>query len=274
MEDYSDANSGRAGTMAAMEQLASDTGGEAIFNTNDLNKAIARVMQNGSHYYTLVYSPTNKNMDGKYRRIEIKVNGGRYKVAYRHGYYGDQAAMRNASSEAQNDGDADGDPDPLRPLLGYGLPSATQLVYGVRVLPASPQPDAKAVRKGGNTALTGQVTRYTIDFMIRWTDVDLDTTAKGTHAGKIQVGAIAYDRDGKPVNWIGTKQLMNLNAATYAAVQRSGIPASLQLDLPAGAVYLQTGIYDWGSKRVGTLQVPVASLSQPVTASLGAEQKK
>ena len=272
MDDYTDANSSRAGTMAVMEQLASDTGGEAIFNTNDLNKAIGRVTQNGSHYYTLVYSPTNKNMDGKYRRIEVKVNGGRYKVAYRHGYYGDQAAMRNSASESQND--ADGDSDPLRPLLGYGLPSATQLVYGVRVLPASPQPGAKAERAGGNTALTGQLTRYTIDFMIRWTDVDLDTTSKGTYAGKIQAGAIAYDRDGKPLNWIGTKQLMNLNAETYAAVQRSGVPASLQLDLPAGAVYLQTGIYDWGSKRVGTLQVPVGGLSQPVTALLGEGHKQ
>ena len=266
MEDYIDANSSRAGTIAAMEQLASDTGGEAIFNTNDLNKAIARVVQNGSHYYTLVYSPTNRNMDGKYRRVEVKVNGGRYKAAYRHGYYGDQAAIRKAASEPEDDGDA----DPLRPLLGYGLPSASQLLYGVRVLPASPQPDATAERAGGNAALTGHVTRYTIDFMIRWTDVDLDVTSKGTHAGKIQVGAIAYDRDGKPLNWIGTKQLMNLNTETYAAVQRSGIPASLQLDLPAEAVSLQTGIYDWGSRRVGTLQVPLAGTSRSVTASPGA----
>jgi VWFA-related protein len=266
--DYSDQNSARAANMEAMEQLASDTGGEAIFNTNDLNKAIARVTQNGSHYYTLVYTPTNKNMDGKYRRIEVKLNGGRYKLAYRHGYYAD----RPVHSEPVDEDSAEF--DPLRPLLAYGMPSATQLLYGVRVLPAAPQPDAKAERVGGNEALKGPVTRYTVDFMIRWTDVELDTTAKGTHAGKIQVGVIAYDRDGKALNWIGTKQLMNINEATYVAIQRSGIPASLEIDVPPGAVYLATGIYDWGSKKAGTLQVPLANLSQPVTAQLGVDQKR
>jgi VWFA-related protein len=268
MTDNGDQNSARAASLQAMEQLASGTGGEAIFNTNDLNKAIARVIQNGSHYYTLVYTPANKTMDGKYRRIEVKLNGGKYKLAYRRGYYADQPAR----SEPVDEDSADF--DPLRPLLAYGMPSATQLLYGVRVLPALPQPDAGAGRAGGNTALTAPVTRYTVDFMVRWTDVDMDTTAKGTHAGKIQAGVIAYDRDGKALNWIGTKQLMNLNETTYAAIQRSGIPVSLQIDVPPGAYYLATGIYDWGSKKAGTLQVPLTSLSPPVSARLETSQKK
>ncbi len=66
MVPYADEHAARGAKIAAMEQLAADTGGEAILNTNDLNKAMARAIQNGSHYYTLVYTPTNKNMDGKY----------------------------------------------------------------------------------------------------------------------------------------------------------------------------------------------------------------
>jgi VWFA-related protein len=55
---------------AAMSALASETGGEVIAGTNDMSKALARAMQNGSHYYTLSYTPTNKNFDGKFATLK------------------------------------------------------------------------------------------------------------------------------------------------------------------------------------------------------------
>ena len=47
---YAAEHSARGSKIMAMEQLAADTGGEAILNANDLSHAIARVVQNGSHY--------------------------------------------------------------------------------------------------------------------------------------------------------------------------------------------------------------------------------
>ena len=58
---------------SSMEQLARDTGGQAIYNTNGLNDALTRVVNNGTRYYSLAYSPTNANMDGKYRHIQVKL---------------------------------------------------------------------------------------------------------------------------------------------------------------------------------------------------------
>ncbi len=133
---YAAEQSARAAKISAMEQLAADTGGQAILNANDLNKAIARAVQNGSHYYTLVYTPTDKDMDGKYRRIEIKLNGAKYKLSYRRGYYADAAARDAASSSSSalnSTDDATTTADPLRHLLARGMPSSTQLLYGVRV---------------------------------------------------------------------------------------------------------------------------------------------
>ena len=252
MVPYADEHGARAAKMQAMEQLAADTGGEAIFNANDLNKAIKRVVQNGSHYYTLVYTPTNKEMDGKYRRIEVKLAAGKYKLSYRRGYYADTAAQEQTDA-----GDSVRDADPLRPLLARGMPSATQLLYGVRVLPATQQPNAGAPPAGGNASLIEPLTRYSVDFLIRWTDVDLQLTPQGNHGGRIQLGVIAYSRDGKPVNWVGTTQTMNINPATFAAIQRSGIPAHIEIDLPQQDLYLATGVYDWASKKAGTLEIPL-----------------
>ena len=240
---------GRTDNMAAMEQLASDTGGKAFFNTNDLNKSIKRAIDDGANYYTLAYTPTNGKLDGFYRRIEVKVSAtGKYKLAYRHGYNADD--MKTAEAMPQS--------DPLRPLLKFGLPDSTQLLYAVRVAPAAQQPAPNAIRAGKNPALTGPVTRYTVDFMIRWTDVAFDLRPDGTHHGRIQMALQAYDRDGKAVNWEGGSMDMNVKPDTWTAIQKSGIPAHMEVDLPNEEIYLNTGVYDWGSNKAGTMEIPLS----------------
>jgi VWFA-related protein len=250
----------RAIKIMAMEQLANDTGGKAYFNTNDLNAAMTRAINDGSHYYTLAYTPTNKKMDGSYRRIEIKLAEGKYKLAYRRGYNADD------SSTAQ----AEPDSDPLQPLLLRGLPGVTELLYGVRVVPAAQQPAPGAKRVGDNSKLAGPVTRYTVDFMIRWTDVALSPAPDGTRTGKILVELMAYDRDGNAVNWVGETQGMSMDAKAYEAMQKSGVPAHLEIDLPNSDVTLETGVYDWDTGKAGTLEIPIHFA--PTTAAVAAPQ--
>jgi VWFA-related protein len=250
-------NDRRAMQIMAMKQLADDTGGKAFYNTNDLNAAMQHAIDDGSHYYTLAYSPTNQKMDGKYRRIEVKLTAGKYKLAYRRGYNADDTTRAEAKPEF----------DPLRPLLKFGLPGVTQLLYGVRVAPAAPQPGPNAEPAGMNPKLTGPTTRYNVDFMIRWTDVKLEPTPQGTHRGTIQVGLIAYDRDGHAVNWAGGTQGMNLDPDVYAGIQKSGIPAHMEIDLPNTDVYLETGVYDWGTSQAGTLEIPLHPVTATATAA-------
>jgi VWFA-related protein len=247
MSSQASSNSDRASEIASMNQIASDTGGKAVYNTNDLDAAISRSVADGSHYYMLVYSPTNKKMDGHYRKIEVKLTAGKYKLAYRRGYNADDSPTATAKPES----------DPLRPLLIHGLPSSTQLLYGARVVPTTPQPPANAKRAGKNAELTGPTTRYSVDFMIRWQDVKLDPTPQGTRSGNIQVGLQAYNREGKAVNWAEARLSMNLSPEVYASIQKSGIPAHAEIDLPNTDVYLETGVYDWGSGKAGTLEIPL-----------------
>ena len=156
--------------------------------------------------------------------------------------------------------------DPLRPLLVRGLPSATQVLYGVRVAPANPQPAANAKRAGKNPALAGPTTRYNLDFLIRGQDIELDTTPQGIHTGSIQVGLQAYDRDGKDVNWAEAAMVINLTPDQYAKVSKEGIRAHAEIDLPKTDVYLETGIYDWGTGKAGTLEIPIRVGADAVAA--------
>lgn len=246
MDAYFHEAAARSDKIMAMEQLAADTGGKAYYNVNDLNTAMQHAIADGSHYYTLVYSPSNKKMDGSYRRIEIKIPTGKYKLSYRRGYNADEFPPSDAAPQS----------NPLQPLMMRGMPESTQILYAARVIPAVPQPTPTAPRAGKNPKLTGPVKRYSVDFMIRWTDVKLDTAPDGKHSGKIQVELLAYDREGNALNWAGGTQAMSLDPVLFANIQRSGVPAHFEIDLPADQdVFLETGVYDWQTGKAGTLEV-------------------
>lgn len=265
MGSFSGAASQRAGTIAFMEQLAADTGGRAFYNTNDLNSALKSAIADGSSYYTLVYSPTNTKMDGSYRQIAVSLDKGKYKLAYRTGYNADDSAVQPASTPTT---------DPLGPLLRFGLPGATGILYGVSAAPAATQPAPDAPLAGQNWKLKGPTTRYNVDFVIRPKDVVLLPAEGARRTGKILIGLMAYDRDGQAVNWAGDTQAMELEPDTYRSVQKTGIPAHLVIDLPANAdVQLVTGIYDWNTGLAGTLEIPIHPAATTATATRPASSK-
>jgi VWFA-related protein len=69
------------------EGLASDSGGFTIKNTNDLGGGIQRIANETRAYYLIGYNPTNAKRDGKWRKIQVKVNRKGLQVRARKGYY-------------------------------------------------------------------------------------------------------------------------------------------------------------------------------------------
>ena len=153
-----DQNDARSSTQLSMVQLAQDTGGQAFFNVNGLTEAVAQAMNDGSHYYTLTYTPTNKDLDGKFRRIQVKLPKGDYKLSYRRGYYAEDPKARAVAADQKPT------VDPLLPLVGFGMPDFSQILYKVRVLPLSPQPATDAPVAGSNVDLKKPTTRYRSGF--------------------------------------------------------------------------------------------------------------
>jgi VWFA-related protein len=58
-----------------LNALARDTGGFLVFNTNDLNLGMKRVMEDNETYYVLAYEPSTSYRDGRFRQIEVRVKG-------------------------------------------------------------------------------------------------------------------------------------------------------------------------------------------------------
>ena len=68
--------------------IANDTGGKAFLDSNDFSKAYAKVQADSETYYVLGYRSSNPNQDGRFRRIQVKLNRSDVKLEYRMGYYG------------------------------------------------------------------------------------------------------------------------------------------------------------------------------------------
>jgi hypothetical protein len=201
-------------------------------------------------------------MDGQFRSIEVSIPEAKYTVAYRKGYFALDSGQASGRSKNSPQEKAAVTSNPLEPLLMRGAPSSTEILYGARVAPVNPQPTSNAARAGKNAKLTGPTKRYAVDLMIRSTDVKLQLAVDGKRTGKVRVELLAYDRDGHALNWQGGTLAMNLTPDEYAAIQRSGVPAHFEIDVPSDKdVFLATGVYDWESGKAGTLEIPLPSVA-------------
>lgn len=71
-----------------LSTLASDTGGRALLDSNDLGLGIKQAQEDIASYYILGYYSTNDAQDGRFRKIQIKLRSGlSAKLDYRPGYY-------------------------------------------------------------------------------------------------------------------------------------------------------------------------------------------
>jgi VWFA-related protein len=82
-----DRSSSREDLRGSAEQIAAQTGGEAFVGVNDLARALRQSLEAGGNYYSLVYTPTDRNWSGKFRKIHVELARKGYTLRYRQGYF-------------------------------------------------------------------------------------------------------------------------------------------------------------------------------------------
>jgi VWFA-related protein len=239
----------RNANQSTMGELAHETGGKAFYNANGLDEALAQAIRDGSRFYTLDYVPTNKEMNGKYRHIHVKLTHGHYKLAYRLGYNAEDG--RIAGAVAQKLATC----DPLLPLMAWGFPDFAQILYRMSVQPSTPQPELTAPRAGDNLKVQGAFTRMDVDLAIAEKPLQLEAAPDGRRHGTLEVTLIAYDRYGNPLNWLVRKMQLSLSPEQYQAYWDIGLQFHLEFDAPRGAAYLRSGVCDLQSGKAGTIEV-------------------
>lgn len=98
--------------------LATDTGGKALLDYNDLAKGILEAEQSVSSYYIIGYYTTNTVQDGKFRHIKISLNANvAANLDYRQGYFAGKVFSKFTAADKERQlEDALMLPDPITEL--------------------------------------------------------------------------------------------------------------------------------------------------------------
>ncbi len=248
------AMTGNVNSRFSMEQMAADTGGKAFFNTNGFKAAIASAIANGKSYYTIGYVPESKEFKGDFRKIKIKLDSSKYDLEYRNGYYADPPGKLNPRGPAQ--------PSPMASATLHGAPLSTQVLFQTRVLPAT-DPEFKDVTLAPGPAgdlapsLKGPAIRYIVDLVVDPHTLVFDSTIAETHTAAIEFAVVAYDADGKRLNYIDRTTQLALNPEQYAQMMKSGLPVRMAIDVLPGQDSLRVAVHDRLGTRVGSLEIPL-----------------
>jgi VWFA-related protein len=79
----------------AFEQIAPETGGRILRVRNDIDVAIANSIDDGNSYYTLSYYPSNRDWNGKFRKVKIVMKRQGLVARTRMGYFSFAEASAN-----------------------------------------------------------------------------------------------------------------------------------------------------------------------------------
>lgn len=86
-----------------LSTLAYDTGGKLFVDDNDLALGMVKARDDISSYYIIGYYSTNIKMDGKYRRVEVKLAKDiQAKIDYRSGYFGEKEFKKFTSTDKED----------------------------------------------------------------------------------------------------------------------------------------------------------------------------
>jgi len=185
----------------SLTTLASDTGGKAMLDANDLAMGIVQAQKDISSYYILGYYSTNSALDGHYRKIKVQIAKNlTAKLDYRSGYFASKEFKQFNSSDRERQ---------LQEALMLGDP-VTDLSVALEVdyfrqardryfVPVSikiPGSDIELARKGG-----AETTR--LDFIGEIRDAkgalqgtvrdNITVKLKGDTLGQLAKSNLAYD---------------------------------------------------------------------------------
>jgi hypothetical protein len=222
------------------QKIADDTGGLAFYNRNDLDKAVMKSVADGAEYYALSYAPADKAWDGRFRKIEVKVNRPGVELRYRKGYIAADPEQTKEESQSKIFQD-------INPALMTVLTSSSVSFFGS----AFPLPAPAAT---GATPSVSAVKLADIRFLVEPRDIVFQSEGEKKHCS-VEFVAAAFEGD-KLVKSADKKLDCNLEPATYAKVLQSGMLFRLPLEVTEGKIRVRLLVRDNLSGKMGSLDVP------------------
>lgn len=249
-----------------MNQMAYDTGGKAFYNNGDLKAAVESAIAFGSNYYTMSYTPPSGKWDGKYHKIDVKVNHPGLHLSYRRGYYADDPALdSHGKKQAQTSA--------MQAAMLHGAPAPSELIFDARVIPDDGTMDKLSPGSHPDSKLMQPPYRsYTLDTLLDIHNMQMTRTGTGAYEGSLEFTVLVYNANGAVLNTKTRSAHFNLPPDRYADLLAHGVSASQSIDVPVkGNYFLRIGMHDPASGKIGAVEIPVSALKsrQAMIAAAG-----
>jgi len=196
----------------SLRVLADATGGFAAVNRNDLNGAFDRIVTENSSYYMLGFYSTNDRRNGRYRKLEVRVNRPGLRVRNRAGYY--EARGRAPNQPAAS-------PTAIAPALSDALGSPLPVSGVPMKVFAAP---FKGTAPNAAVALALEIDVRALDFV----------EGNGTFNEQVEVAYTAVNTQGKVFPGERQTATLTLKPDTYERAKARGFRVLSQASLPPG----------------------------------------
>lgn len=227
----------------AMDELARETGGFAVFNTSDFKKAMLRMTEDMQSHYELTYVPTSTVYDGRFRVIKVSVNQPKMIVQTRSGYFAVP--------------DLDGKPVSVTELAGLHAldekPRPADFPFRVAAIRFHPEADAF---------------EYEITFEIPLSGLTVPlTSTKKTARVHADCLALLKSMDGQIVAKVSNEIDREIPAKNLDQFKRGVVTLSATAELKPGHYVLEAAAVDPEGKRASTTRVSVV-VANPGTPAI------
>jgi VWFA-related protein len=238
---------------SGLTQLADQTGGFLIKDTNNLKTGLSRIDEDMRFHYVLSYVPKNGDYDGRFRQISVKLDKANLDVQARKGYY----ALPNVGGA---------------PILDYEAPALAALANSK----AKDDPAMRAAaysfpadKRPGLVPVMVEVPGREFTY-----EVDKD---KHTYKGDFSIVALFKDQSDQVVGKLSQHYQVSGPADKVDAAKRAEILFYREAQLPPGQYSLEVIAYDQasgrGSLKGAAVEVPSASGSTLRLSSLALLQR-
>jgi VWFA-related protein len=215
------------------ENLALDTGGLVVKNTNDLAAGLGRVAAESQAYYLLGYTPANPARDGRFRRITVKLAPARargVRLRARRGYFAPEDGRQARVGREGSD-----------PEIGRALDSP----FERRELPLRVQ--AFSFDEAGigrvNSLLSAEIGVSQLSLVEQ----------EGRMTGELAFLIEAQHRETGEFFNVDEKIQIAMLPETYKRLARSGYTVSRELVLPPGGYQAKVVVRELGTGRLGSV---------------------
>ena len=245
------------------------------------------MVDGGASYYTLSYYPSNKDWNGKFRKLKLQVADAPQKLTleYRHGYYAvsDARSLNPSPSPAAVAYAAPPDAEGRVQLTHHETLNPAEAAFAQTMQLGAVDPGRivfnAQVRIGDTTTKLSKTQPLPADIHLAPAyhdhpfrtalvkcdvpggQLQLDVEPGGRHKGSVQFVALILDDQGALVDSASTSIEMNLSPGNYRIAQASGVEMLLKLAIPEkGSYFLRTGVLDLTSGKAGALEVSTGDI--------------